>query len=242
MYENHHHRYRELLISSLFDELGEEERIEFQNHLDGCEVCQADLRELRPVVVALENAAPEDARDELPAPPKNLETRTFARIGSEARGRRRQRLYTWTAAAAAAAVLVVVAGLVALVPLFGGPPTEPVAFSQVSSGVEAEASLIAHTWGTETVLVAEGLENGRTYEVTLTSADGAEVPSGTFVVTGEGPIECNLTAALLRENATRLRVLADGGEPVLEADLPDISESARSGSNLLVDQESRKRV
>ena len=237
-----HQRYRDLLVASLFDELDERERVEFQDHLDVCEVCQADLRELRPVVVALENAAPGAIAEDLPLPPEDLEARTFERIEAEARGRhRRRRWYAWSAAAAAAVVLVVV-GLVALAPLLSGPPTEPVAFSEVPPGVEAEADLIPHTWGTETVLVADGLEVGQTYDVTLTSEGGEQVSSGTFVVTEEGPITCNLTAALLRENTTQLQVLADGGEPVLQADLPNISESARGKSSFLLDQKPRKRV
>ncbi len=236
-----HHYYRELLVASLFDDLDEKERAEFQGHLDSCEVCQAELRELRPVVVALENAAPEGVVGESPLPPEDLEERTFARVEAEAQRRGRRKWYAWSAAAAAAVLLFAV-GFFALVPLLSGPPTEPVAFSEVPSNVEAEADLISHTWGTETVLVADGLEVGQTYDVTLTSADGEQVSSGTFVVTEEGPITCELTAALLRENATRLQVLADGGELVLQADLPNISESARGKNSSLLDQKPHKRV
>lgn len=235
-----HHRYRDLLVASLFDDLDEEERIEFQEHLDGCEVCRAEFRELRPAVLALESAVPEDAEEGLPPPPADLEARTFARIVAEARKRKRRRRYAWASGAAAAAVVLFVVGFFALVPalapVFSGAPTEPVAFSAVPPGVEAEAGLISHTWGTETVLVADGLEVGQTYDVTLTSADGEQVPSGTFVVTEEAPITCNLTAALLREDATRLEVLPEGGEPVLEAELPAVSESAQSISKLLYEQ------
>lgn len=117
--------------------------------------------------------------------------------------------------------MLVAVGLFAVVPEVTGPPMEPVAFSEAPAGVEAEASLIDHTWGTETVLVASGLEDGETYRLTLRDEDGEAVPSGAFIGTGERPLECRMNAALLREDATGLEVRTAEGELVLEADLPE---------------------
>ena len=87
--------------------------------------------------------------------------------------------------------------------------------------MEAEASLIDHTWGTETILVVSGLEDGETYELTLRDEDGAPVDSGAFIGTGDKPLECRMNAALLREEATGLEVRTDEGDLVLSADLPE---------------------
>ena len=126
-----------------------------------------------------------------------------------------------SAFASAAAALLVAFGLFAVVPKVTGPPMEPVAFSGAPPGVEAEASLIDHTWGTETVLVASGLEDGETYRLTLRDEDGGAAPSGTFIGTGDRPLECRMNAALLREEATGLEVRTAEGDLVLEADLPE---------------------
>ena len=108
---------------------------------------------------------------------------------------------------------------------------EPVAFSGAPPGVEAEASLIDHTWGTETVLVASGLEDGQTYELTLRDEDGGAVPSGAFIGTGDKPIECRMNAALLREEATGLEVRTAEGDLVLDADLPREAPDLRAAAS-----------
>ena len=100
------------------------------------------------------------------------------------------------------------------------PPQEPLAFSEVAGGVEAEGSLIPHTWGTEANLLVEGLDEGRNYRAAFTTSGGTEVPAGTFIGTEAQPVDCNLNAAVLREDATRLEVRTMEGELVLEADLP----------------------
>lgn len=226
------HRYwREMLGAFVLGELDEEQRTALQAHLDGCEECRAQLREIEPVAAALAQAAPERITDEEPRPPSDLMERTLAIIDQARqtedelqRGRRKRTFRRMALAAAAAAVLISV-GSFALVPKITGPPMEPVAFSETSSGVEAEANLIDHTWGTETILVVSGLEDGETYELALRNENGTSVPSGAFIGTGDQPLECRMNAALLREDATGLEVRTTEGDLVIEADLPEKNPS-----------------
>ena len=234
------HRYwREMLGAHVLGELGEEQGAALRAHLDGCEECRAEAREIEPVAAALADADPRHFESEGPRPPADLLERTLSRVEharqmeDQLRRRRRNRALRRSAFAAAAAALLVAVGSYALVPKIAGPPVETVAFSEAPPGVEAEAGLIDHTWGTETVLVASGLEDGETYSVTLRDEDGGSVPSGAFIGTGDKPLECRMNAALLREEATGLEVRTAEGDLVLEADLPeeapDLQAAASTG-------------
>ncbi len=222
------HRYwREMLGAYVLGELDEEQQTALRAHLDGCERCRAELRELEPVASALADADPQLFEYEEPRPPVGLLERTLARVDQARRAedelwrRRRRRMFRWSALAAVAAVLLIAIGSFALAPKLAGPPMEPVAFSEAPPGVEAEASLIDHTWGTETILVVSGLEDGKVYELALRDESGEAVPSGAFIGTGDRPIECRMNAALLREEVTGLEVRTAEGDLVLDADLPE---------------------
>lgn len=222
-----HRRWREMLGAYALGLLDDEERAAVRAHLDGCEDCRAELREIEPVAAALSEADPGLFEAEEPRLPAGLLERTLSRVErarrdeEEWRRGRRNRLIRRSGFVAAAAAVLVAVGLFALVPRIAGPPMEPVVFSEAPAGVEAEASLIDHTWGMETVLVVSGLEDGETYRLNLLDEDGRAVPSGAFIGTGDNPIECRMNAALLREETAGLEVRTSGGELVLDADLPE---------------------
>ena len=172
------------------------------------------------------------------SPPPDLIDGILAQVGRERqlrKRRQRRRRVGRSILATAAAALFVAIGFFALPPLISpGPPLEQVTFSETAAGVEAHANLIAHTWGTETKLVASGLRDGQTYKVALVSGDGALVPSGAFIGTGESPMECNLNAPLLREDVAGLEVRSANGELMLYAELPEDAPSAGQESPLAV--------
>ena len=212
-----HRRMREKIGALLLGDLDDAERAAVQAHVDGCPICQEEIRTLSPVVEALAEASPERLSGE-PEPPADLERRTLEQISAERRARRSR--YLRSSVAAVAATLLVAAAL-AVVPRLLTPevPLEPVSFSTVAPGVDAEANLVDHTWGTETKLVASGLEEGRTYKVVLLTTSGDSVSSGSLIGTGENEIECSLNAALDRERATGLEIRAPDGDLILGADI-----------------------
>jgi len=217
-----HHRYREQVGAFLLGKLDEGERTAMQAHLNSCPACQAEVRELKPVVAALADAAP-DRIDEDPWPPEDLEESTLAPIlGEIHRARRRRRRFRWSTLAAAAifAVVIGLAGFVGL--LEPKVPLEPLLFSGEAPGVEVEGNLIAHAWGTEIRFVISRSRDGQTHRVTLVSEDGDRVNSGTFIGVGDKPLKCTFDAELSREDATRLEVrTTPGGELVFFAKLPE---------------------
>ena len=216
-----HHRYREQIGAFVLGKLDGGELTAIQTHLNSCPVCQAEVRELEPVVAALADAAP-DRIEEDPRPPGDLEELTLAPIlGEIHRARRRRRRSRWSALAAAA-ICVVAIGLAGFTWLLEPAVAlvEPVPFS-VAPGMEVEGHLIAHTWGTEIRLVVSGLRDGQTYRVTLVSKDGERVNAGTFIGIGDKQLRCTFNAALLRKEADRLEVRKPGGELVFFAKLPE---------------------
>jgi hypothetical protein len=215
-----HHRYQEQIGAFLLGKLDGVEWTAMQTHLNSCPVCQAEVRELEPVVAALADAAP-DRIEEEPLPPWHLEESTLAPIlGEKHRVRRRRRWSQWSALAAAA-ICVVVIGLAGFTwPLGPAVALEPLSFS-VAPGVEVEGHLIKHDWGTEIRLLVSGSRDGQTHRVTLVSEDGERVNSGTFIGIGDKTLRGTFNAALLRKDADRLEVRTPGGEPVFFAKLPE---------------------
>jgi Putative zinc-finger len=216
-----HRRCWEQIGAFLLGKLDGGERTAMQTHLDSCPVCQAEVRELEPVVTALADATL-GRIEEPPEPPKDLEEQTLAPIlGEIHRARRRRRPFRWSAMAAAA-ICVVAVGLAGFVGLLEPAVAlvEPVPFS-VAPGTEVEGHLIEHARGTEIRLVVSGSRDGQTHRVTLVSEDGERVNAGTFIGIGDKPLRGTFNAALLREDAVRLEVRTPGGELVFFANLPE---------------------
>jgi Putative zinc-finger len=215
-----HYRYREQIGAFVLGKLDGGERTAMQTHLNSCPVCQAEVRELEPVVAALADAVP-DRIDEDPWPPEDLEELTLAPIlGEIHRARRRRRPFRWSALAAAAICVVAIslAGFVGL--LEPAVALEPLSFS-VAPSMQVKGHLIEHARGTEIRLVVSGSRDGQTHRVTLVSEDGERVDAGTFIGIGERTLRGTFNAALLREDADKLEVRTPGGELVFFAELPE---------------------
>lgn len=108
-----------------------------------------------------------------------------------------------------------------------GPPTGPpgtlgayeaLEFSDRPSDVAVDASLVAHTWGTETVLDVTGLPAGEVYTVVLLDEAGASIEAGSFTAVA-GAVTCRMTAATLREDVVSVAVLDDTGGTVMGTDV-----------------------
>ena len=104
-----------------------------------------------------------------------------------------------------------------------GPPgtlgaLEDVTFSEQPAGTTVDAALVAHTWGTETVLELDGLAVGEEFEVVLVGDDGEEYLSGTFLG-ADRTVTCRMNAAVLREDVSQLQIRDGGGAVVAVSDV-----------------------
>lgn len=215
--------------------LGGRERAELDALLRRSPAAAAELAELRAVVAQLEPLRASGTPWEESASP-GLAARVAA-VGRVAAppGRSRGRV---AAFALAASALLLVGGLGGAL-LQGsldeqrveraveGPPgtlgaVEQVPVATTSSAVTATASVVAHTWGTETLLDMTGLQAGQTYEVVVVDEAGAAVVAGTFIGTGGG-VDCVMNAAVLRQDADRVEVLDASGAAVITSDLPPVT-------------------
>lgn len=134
--------------------------------------------------------------------------------------------------AAAAAALLVIGGLggSALATFQQAPPTGPpgtlgaiegVQLSGSPAGTFFDASLVAHTWGTETVLAIDGLPVGESFEVVLVRTDGRELDSGTFLGAAQ-TVTCRMNAAVLRGDVAALQIRNAAGTVVASSNLPRV--------------------
>ncbi|GAA2018187.1 hypothetical protein WDZ16_09755 [Pseudokineococcus marinus] len=234
--QEHEDRRAELLGGAATGDLDAAERAELEALLAEDPSAAAELEDLGAVVAAL---PPRGSGWQEPVPPPRRTSAVAEDAPASGSGVAgdgpadavRRRRPPWAVAAAAAALVVVGAGVGAgVASLEDGPPEGPPgtlgALEQVAvvgepAGVDADLAVVAHTWGTETVLDVAGLPVGGAYRVVLVGEDGAEAGSGSFLGS-EGPVECRLNAALLREDVDRLVVLDAADAVVMTADLPPV--------------------
>ncbi|WP_424467062.1 hypothetical protein [Pseudoclavibacter helvolus] len=110
-------------------------------------------------------------------------------------------------------------------PPVGEPGTlgavEGVDFQGEPAGVEIDGSVVAHTWGTETLLTVNGLPSGEFYSVVVVDEAGEDVGSGTFLGS-EVEINCAVNAAALREDVASVEIRGKSGDVVASAALPRV--------------------
>jgi hypothetical protein len=194
-------------------DLPPDERAAVAAHLEGCEECRAELRSLEGVAALLPLADP--ARIEQPTvrPPADLGARIEAQIAAESaregRAKRRRRFRLgFGGAIAAAAVAAVLA--IAILPLGGGKtsPAQEVNFASLPKGVNIDATLEPHAFGTEIEMYVSGVRSGTLCRVFLRDAAGHTFSAGSFRYRWEEDSEAELSSALDLSQATEIGVHA----------------------------------
>ncbi|MDO9380962.1 MAG: hypothetical protein Q7T56_19125 [Nocardioidaceae bacterium] len=221
-------RLAELLGAASADELTSAEREELLDVLRHDPEAAAHLGDHQDVVAALRSS---DLTWQDAGVSRGLRARVLSQtVGADLR----RRLPVLLAAAAAAVVLAGFGGYVLGTQdagpddpvVAGGPGTlgaiEPVTFAEVPEGVDVDASLVAHTWGTETVLDVSGLRTGERYRVELAETDGDVLTTGSFIAAAD-VTDCRMNGAVPRADVEAVRVLDASGTTVLTADLPRVS-------------------
>ncbi|ROS51360.1 hypothetical protein [Frigoribacterium sp. PhB24] len=135
-------------------------------------------------------------------------------------------------AVAAAACLAVGAGGGALLAtprdtVVAGPAgtlgaVEHVDFVGQPAGVDLDGDLVAHTWGTETVLSVDGLPRGSAFTVVVVGGDGREYESGAFLGS-DVRVDCRLNAAVLRSEVASVEIRAADGHDIAVASVPPVA-------------------
>lgn len=107
-----------------------------------------------------------------------------------------------------------------------GPPgtlgaIESIDLTGEPDGMQIEAEIVAHSWGTEAVLDAEGLDAGVTYSIVMLGADGEEFTAGAMLGS-DAAIHCRVNAAVLRESVVRVEIRDADDVTVAAASLPSL--------------------
>jgi anti-sigma factor RsiW len=212
------------LAAAALGNLDDEARVALQAHLDGCAACRAELDELSAVAAALPAADVTRIAGSTAEPPPDLvdqvsellaEARADERQLDRVRGRRRVFVAIGTAAAAVAAGI----GLLVLGASLGSSTKadREVAFTVAPPGVEAVAELRDRDYGTDVTLEIDGLDDGDTYWLWLTGADGDRVGAGTFTARDDH-FTCEMTAAIPLDATRRVWVTNTADETVLDVE------------------------
>jgi hypothetical protein len=165
-------------------QLAENEQVALEAHLEGCPECRAEAESLGAVARLMPLADPARLVEPAPRPPAQLGERIATKIGAERvaarKKRQRRRLsfgFGFAAAATAAAVLAIVA-------FTGGganqAPEQLIAFHDVPRGIEIDATLQPHAFGTEIRMYVSGVRSGTLCRVFLRGDDGRRYPAGSF--------------------------------------------------------------
>jgi hypothetical protein len=135
----------------------------------------------------------------------------------------------WLVALGAAACIAIGAG--GMQPREPSPPAGPpgtlgameeIAFTGEPTGVSVDGTVVAHTWGTETILSITGLTEADPYDVVLVTVDGDSLNSGSFLGSSV-PIDCQMNAAVMRAAVASVEIQDASGTVVASADLPTAS-------------------
>jgi hypothetical protein len=215
-------RREELIAAALAGELSSEEAVEFDRLRSEDPTVDRELAAFGVVVDRLGALGGWEEGEGSAA----LRSRVL-RIEEEAPARPRRGRLALAVGAVAASVAVGALGATLLQgagerPVAGPPGTlgavETIAFEE-STAVDVEGSVIAHTWGTETVLRASGFAVGESYDLVLVTESGERLPSGSFLGSAV-EIDCEMNAAVPRESVAAVEIVAAGGDVMASAELP----------------------
>lgn len=236
MNEHEHQELRHQLGSYALGHLNAREADALRAHLDGCSACRAELAEIDAIPALLDLVDPAHFH-ELAAPGPDLGERITDQVATEsvlrdardrASSRRAARRSQAGLVAAAAVVVLAVGGGVVI-----GRATAPAPVAAPAVPLEAvnlqtvddssvhvdSANLIAHTWGVELRVVADGFAEGETFRAAFRDRDGSLVPAGEFRGTGPAEMNCNLQSAELRDEVVAVQITNDRGDVILASEL-----------------------
>lgn len=108
-----------------------------------------------------------------------------------------------------------------------GPPgtlgaVEDITFRGEPARTSIDGAVIAHTWGTETDLVVDGLDVGETFRVVLVDSEGQELSAGSFLGAQE-KVTCRMNAAVMRDDVEVVQIQDADGDVVASASLPSVA-------------------
>ena len=204
-----HRDLRERLGTYVLGALDHDERLEVEQHLEGCSTCRDEVARLSSLPPLLDRLSVEEVTADALRPPAGLRDQVMARIDRERR-RGRATLRIWQGVAAALAVVAL-----ALWAPWQQPPAldAVVAPAQpVAAPVEGQAELMAWEWGTTVRLEVVGLPERDGYVLWAVALDGRRQQAGTWGPTADRSARVIGASGILRDALARVEVTDPDGE------------------------------
>jgi len=213
-----HRQIREQLGTYVLGALDPDERLEVEQHLDGCTACRDELAGLSSLPSLLDRLTVEEAVAGPQGPPAGLLDDVVVRIDRHRHADRRL-LRAWQGAAAGLAAAV---ALVLWAPWQAQPELDAlVAPSQpIAAPIVGEAQLLAWEWGTTVRLEVRGLPERDAYVLWAVALDGRRQQAGTWGPTSDNNARVIGASAILRDAVARVEV-TDSAGAVLAVFEPD---------------------
>jgi len=217
-----------------------EERDAVEDHLAGCAGCREELTMLATVPAALsrlrgspgfnaESVLATEERSASARPMGGAVTRPggakvrpslLERTVAELARRRRSRLLRWRLALGSAAVMVGALGTTVGILAVNQAPTTVVAArmsgADSSTGVSADAALVAEDWGTSIQLDIKGVTPGDQCELVAVTSNGSQQVAGTWRVGYTGAVTLDGATGLSPRQISELRVVTTSGVELVD--------------------------
>lgn len=202
------------------------ERADFEGHLAGCPVCQAELIRLAPLPGLLHQVTPEDfadldEADEVTPEGEPIEPPLPVADG---RSRARRRRYWLVAAAAVIALLVGIGGVLGYQAMTR-PPAQAVSSvtwtaQDPKSGMRADAQLIDHSWGTEVLLRLDDSPSGKPCKLVVRDRGGAHQVAGWWTSAYHPQDVIPGSTSLPLHDIARLQIVTDDDQVLVDIPAP----------------------
>jgi hypothetical protein len=207
-------RFRHDDAAYVLGALAPDERIAFEAHLDTCAECRARVAEARAAADLLAGLTVADTADPGPMPDTLLPG--LLRRADRERARRSWVIGSLAAVAAACSVALVVL----LWPSTAGSPAPALAFQQVRpSPVNATASLVAETWGTEIDLrchYSYEVQRGIPYRLVVVDDAGAHHAAGSWTLAPGNEVTFTAVTSVPKADIARVLITLANGSPILQ--------------------------
>ena len=194
--------------------LSPEERLRFEEHLDGCALCAAELAEFADIPALLDRVRPEDLQPVAVTPSPEL----FDRVSAAARATpdaAPSRSRRWLLIAAAVLALVGV-GTGAIV-WANSQGSDTVTAS--SGPVHATLAVTGQEEGTVLELTVDGLRPGETCRMVAVDTDGEWYPAGDWAVSEDGDGTWRGWADVQRDDLREVVVYGEGDRELVRLEL-----------------------
>lgn len=218
-----HERLAEWDAAYVLGALSAADRRDFEEHLERCPVCRANVSELAGMPGLL-GRVPEAQRDGLLDDPthESAPATLLPRLESAVRARQRRRRLTYGVVAAAAAALVAGVTVPAVVAQFEQRPVTVALEPVVDVPLEASVDLSSVGGGTRvdmtcTYEYVEGEGGERSYDLVLLQRDGDEETVSMWTTDEGSVVEISATVGTDRDDIASLEVRDTGSGTVLLA-------------------------